>query len=167
MRKTEILPWTNNWNEVYKEEAYRLKAIFDDEATDIFHIGSTSTQTVGYAKPIIDILIVVKNITTVDDYNETMKELGYDPRGENGISCRRYFTKGREKRTHHVHVYQEGNENINKHLSFEAYLNQHPDEAKKYGELKNELAKKHPDDTHEYQKEKEAFVNGLVEKSLK
>ena len=134
---------------------------------DIFHIGSTSIQTIGYAKPIIDILIVVKDIAKVDYFNEKMKDLGYDPRGENGISCRRYFTKGKEKRTHHVHVYQEGNGNIEKHLSFKAYLIQHPDEAKKYGELKNKLAKKYPDDTYKYQKEKEAFVNGIVEKALK
>ncbi|WP_407637746.1 GrpB family protein [Bacillus ndiopicus] len=31
---------------------------------------------------------------------------------------RRYFVKGKEKRTHHVHIFQTGNQNINKHLKF-------------------------------------------------
>ncbi|MBT2701308.1 GrpB family protein [Bacillus sp. ISL-40] len=37
-----------------------------------------------------------------------MVEIGYDPRGEQGIEGRRYFSKGGSNRTHHVHVYQNG-----------------------------------------------------------
>lgn len=96
-----------------------------------------------------------------------MKTFGYEPRGESGISGRRYFAKGKDKRTHHVHIFQIGNENIEKHLIFKHYLLNHPEEAKKYGELKIELANQFPDNTHQYQKGKEAFVNELVEKSLK
>lgn len=166
MRKTIILPWTEEWEKSYKKEAKILKATFKDEIVDIFHIGSTSIPTIGYAKPIIDILIVVKDIEKVDLYNEKMKELGYEPRGENGISGRRYFPKGQDNRTHHVHIYQIGHENIEKHLSFKEYMIKHPDDAKKYGELKTKLAKQFPDNTHQYQKGKEAFVNKMVEKSL-
>ncbi|MEH6942749.1 GrpB family protein [Bacillus sp. JJ722] len=167
MRKTEIIPWTKEWDKLYSKEEKILKEIFINELVDIFHIGSTSIPSIGFAKPIIDILIVVKNIENVDLYNENMKSLGYEPRGENGISGRRYFPKSKDKRTHHVHIYQIGNENIEKHLSFKHYLLNNPEEAKKYGELKVHLAKQFPDHTHEYQKGKEAFVNELVEKSLK
>ncbi|KZN97945.1 MAG: GrpB family protein [Bacillaceae bacterium] len=167
MRKTIILPWTEEWEKSYKKEAKILKAIFKDEIVDIFHIGSTSIPTIGYAKPIIDILIVVKDIEKVDLYNGKMKELGYEPRGENGISGRRYFPKGQDNRTHHVHIYQIGHENIEKHLLFKEYMIKNPDEAKKYGELKMKLAKQFPDHTHQYQKGKESFVNEMVEKSLK
>ncbi|MCM3439255.1 GrpB family protein [Metabacillus halosaccharovorans] len=167
MRKTEIVPWTKNWEESYRKEEKLLNEIFINELVDIFHIGSTSVPAIGYAKPIIDILIIVKNIENVDVYNDKMQTFGYEPRGENGISGRRYFPKGKEKRTHHVHIYQIGNENIEKHLSFKHYLLNHPEEAKKYGDLKIELANKFKDHTHQYQKGKEAFVNELVEKSLR
>jgi hypothetical protein len=95
-----------------------------------------------------------------------LRSLGYESRGGNGISGRRYFPKGKDKRTHHVHIYQVGNENIEKHLNFKDYLLNNPEEAKEYGELKIQLASQFPDDILKYQNGKEAFVNELVEKSL-
>jgi len=167
MRKTEIVPWSKKWEESYREEEKLLKEIFINELVDIFHIGSTSVPAIGYAKPIIDILMIVKNIDKVDAYNNKMQTFGYEPRGENGISGRRYFPKGKDKRTHHVHIYQIGNKNIEIHLSFKNYLSNYPEEAIKYGKLKIELANKFKDHTHQYQKGKEAFVHELVEKSLR
>ncbi|MFC6292908.1 GrpB family protein, partial [Macrococcus epidermidis] len=43
------------------------------------------------AKPIIDILIVVKDINKIDDYNAAIELIGYAAKGENGIPNRRYF----------------------------------------------------------------------------
>ncbi len=93
-----------------------------------------------------------------------MELLGYEPRAENGISGRRYFPKGKENRTHHVHINQVGNENIKTHLDFKEYLIKHPTDAKSYGDLKIKLAKQFPDNTKEYQLGKEQFVNELVRK---
>jgi GrpB-like predicted nucleotidyltransferase (UPF0157 family) len=107
----------------------------------------------------------VKDIEKIELYNEEMLSLGYDPRGENGIPGRRYFPKGKEKRTHHVHIYQEGDENIRIHLAFKEYLLNNPEDAKRYGELKINLAKKFSNNTHEYQSGKELFVNELVKKA--
>lgn len=39
-------------------------------------------------------------------------------------------------------MFQRGNENIKTHLDFKSYLIEHPKEAKKYGDVKLELAKK-------------------------
>ena len=78
---------------------------------------------------------------------------------------RRYFPKGRDNRTHHVHIFQAGNEAIKAHLDFKEYLLEHPLEAKKYGDLKRKLAKQFPYNTDLYQDGKEKFVNELVEKA--
>ncbi|MCM3725085.1 GrpB family protein [Neobacillus cucumis] len=164
MRKTEIVPWTNDWVNSYKKEEKILKDIFLNELIEIHHIGSTSIPTIGYAKPIIDILIVVKDIEKVDLFNDEMRTLGYEPRGENGIAGRRYFQKGKEKRTHHVHIYQAGNEKIKIHLDFKVYLINFPEDAKSYGELKIKLARQFPDEHHKYQYGKQQFVNELVNK---
>ena len=164
MRKTKILPWTTEWEMLYHREEIILKDIFKDELIEVFHIGSTSIPPVGIAKPIIDILVVVNNIENVDLFNDQMKSNGYEPRGENGIQGRRYFPKGKDNRTHHVHIFQTGNKAIQTHLDFKKYLLAHPHEAKKYGDLKRTLAKQFPDNTHQYQDGKEGFLNELVEK---
>jgi GrpB-like predicted nucleotidyltransferase (UPF0157 family) len=111
-RKWEITPWTNEWNHKYEIESKTLKAIFKDEILEIHHVGSTSVPSIGYAKPIIDILIIVKDIENVSMYNEQMIKAGYRVRGENGIPNRRYFTKGDFPRTHHIHIYQNGDPKI-------------------------------------------------------
>ncbi|MDM5316997.1 GrpB family protein [Fictibacillus sp. b24] len=166
MRKTEILPWTEKWEKMYLEEENKLKAVFKDELIEIYHIGSTSIPSVGYAKPIIDILIVVKDIEKVNLFNDEMLCLGYEPRNEHGITGRRYFTKGKLKRSHHIHIFQLGNKNIDAHLSFKDYLNNNPEDAKKYGDLKKVLAKQFPDDTHKYQEIKEKFVDELIKNAV-
>ncbi|EPD53708.1 hypothetical protein HMPREF1210_00531 [Paenisporosarcina sp. HGH0030] len=164
MRKTNIQTWTEGWQEAYNREEEILLKIFKVEWVDVFHIGSTSIPSIGYAKPIIDILLVVKNIEKVEDFNDNMMLIGYKPRGENGIMYRRYFTKGNSNRTHHLHIYQFGHENIKRHLDFKAYLTTHPLDAQKYGELKVKLAAQFPDNTYEYQEGKEAFIKQLIKK---
>lgn len=106
---------------MFKEEAAKLQTIFGNEIVDIHHIGSTSVPGLK-AKPIIDIMPVVRDINTVDNYNIYMQEIGYEPKGENGIPKRRYFQKGGENRTHHVHIYQTGSYEIKRHLAFRDYF---------------------------------------------
>lgn len=166
MRKTIILPWTEDWVKPYQKEEQILKNIFKNELIGIHHIGSTSISTIGFAKPIIDILIVVKDFEKIHLYNESMIAQGYVPRGENAIPGRRYFPKGKNNRTHHVHIYQQGHENIDIHLDFKEYLLHFPEDAKSYGELKLKLARQFPNDTHQYQNHKQDFVDKLVEKAL-
>jgi GrpB-like predicted nucleotidyltransferase (UPF0157 family) len=164
MRKTKILPWTGEWTKLYSHEEKLLKKVLKDEIVNIFHIGSTSVPAIGYAKPIIDILIVVRNIEKVDLYNGELWRLGYEPKGENGILGRRYFPKGKENRTHHLHIFQVGNENIKTHLDFKEYLIKHPEDAKSYGVLKVKLVKQFPENHDKYQAGKQEFVNELVKK---
>ncbi|MFF2159001.1 GrpB family protein [Paenibacillus chitinolyticus] len=162
MRKTIIAAWTERWAAMYSAEAKVIRRIFGNNVLHTYHIGSTSVPHIGYAKPIIDLLVVVRDINLVDSHADEMTQLGYAFRGESGIKGRRYFTKGGYNRTHHVHTYAAGNVNIKMHLDFKEYLLTHPEEAKKYGELKVSLAKKFPDDTYKYQEGKESFVSELM-----
>jgi GrpB-like predicted nucleotidyltransferase (UPF0157 family) len=100
LRTTKILAWTEDWGKLYKQEEEILKEVFKDELIDIFHIGSTSIPTIGYAKPIIDILIVVKDIEKVDLFNDDMRALGYEPKGENALLEEDIFQK--EKIIEHI-----------------------------------------------------------------
>lgn len=165
MRKAEVAAWTKEWNLLFQEESVLLHTVFDKEMITVHHIGSTSIPNIGFAKPTIDIVIEVGNIDIVDKYNSHMEEIGYSVKGENGIPKRRYFTKGGDQRTHHVHIHEYGDDQINSHLNFKRYLNCHPNEAREYGKLKCRLALEFRDNIHLYQSGKEEFVNELVSKS--
>lgn len=165
MRKVEIRSYSENWIHTFMEEAEKLNAIFEHEMIAIDHIGSTSVPGLK-AKPIIDIMAVVKDINNVDKYNLEMRKIGYVPKGENGIVQRRYFQKGGDNRTHHVHIYQIGSSEITRHLAFRDYLIAHPDEMKKYGTLKQNLAHQFPYNIGSYIEGKDVFVKDMERKAL-
>ena len=111
----------------------------------IHHIGSTAIPNTN-AKPEIDILIVVKDISTLSDYDKPIKKLGYVVRGEcldkGGTSGRFYYSKDvNKKRTHKLHICQIGHPDILRFLLFVKYLNDHEDMAKRYSKIKTELSK--------------------------
>ncbi|MGE5702877.1 MAG: GrpB family protein [Clostridia bacterium] len=167
MRRTEVVAWSEKWRDAYLQESQALRKIFLDELVDIHHIGSTAVQAIGFAKPIIDILIVVKDIQQVDRKNGEMALLGYEAKGEYGIEGRRFFIKGGDQRSHHVHIYQEGHDQIDAHLQFRDYLRHHPDDAQAYGELKVKLAQQYPVDVPLYQQGKDAFCKELTRKAMR
>ncbi|MFI3547385.1 GrpB family protein [Mammaliicoccus sciuri] len=166
MRRVEVKDNQPNWQENFNNEAKKLKTIFNDEIIHIHHIGSTSIQGLK-AKPIIDIMVVVKNIEKVDEFNEKLNDLGYENLGENGIPKRRFFIKGKIKRTHHLHVFDYKNKTeIERHLAFKEYLKSHKEIAKEYGELKNELAKNYPEDIKSYVNGKDKYVKKIEKKAI-
>src|SRR3989338_9466562 len=106
IRTIEVLPYDPNWPELYRKESALLSDIFKDQLISIHHIGSTAVPGL-CAKPIIDIMPVVKDISKIDAFNKEMAAIGYEAIGEYGIPNRRFFFKGGvNHRTHHVHVYQ-------------------------------------------------------------
>lgn len=165
MRKVEVKPYNEQWLSMFEEEANILYKILDLEVIDIHHIGSTSVNGLK-AKPIIDIMPVVKDINRIDKFNVSMMAIGYKPKGENGISNRRYFQKGGDNRTHHVHIYQLGSSEINRHLAFRDYLRAHPEVAKKYGDLKEYLSQRFPYDIESYIKGKELLSLEIERKAM-
>ncbi|XRG78420.1 GrpB family protein [Rossellomorea sp. GAMAL-10_SWC] len=155
-----------NWKKLFQEEANLIREILKDELIEIHHIGSTSVPNLK-AKPIIDMLPVIKNIENIDKYNDQLAEIGYEGLGEFGLPRRRYFRKGGENRTHQMHMYQFDNEKeIERHLAVPAFLRVHEDEMKAYGELKAQLAEKFPNDIYGYMDGKDAFVKEIERKAI-
>src|SRR3990167_96551 len=92
-----------------------------------------------------------------------MVTLGYEAWGEYGIPGRRFFVKGVDKRTHHVHTFQTGSFDIARHLYFRDYLITHPDDATAYADLKIKLAKKFSGNRKAYVENKQEHVKKLEE----
>ena len=97
-----------------------------------------------------------------------MEALGYEAKGEFGIAGRRYYRRDDERgdRTHQVHAFAFGNENIVRHLAFRDYMIAHPKIAEMYGDLKVRLAAHHPEDIGAYSEGKDAFVKEHLAKAL-
>lgn len=165
MRKVEVVSYSDDWKERYNEEVEQLQKVFGSEIITIHHIGSTSVNGLS-AKPIIDIMPVVQDINNIDAFNGAMIAIGYEPKGENGLPGRRYFQKGGDNRTHHVHIYEMDSPEIDRHLAFRDYLRVHPTVAKDYGQLKEMLAKQFPYDIESYINGKEHLVTGIEAKAV-
>ncbi|WP_339252254.1 GrpB family protein [Sporosarcina sp. FSL W8-0480] len=166
MRKVEVMPFSESWSTDFEREAALLRKIIGREIIEIHHIGSTSVPGLS-AKPIIDIMPVVKDISRIDQYNASMTVNGYEARGENGILGRCYFQKGGNERTHHVHIYGEGSSEIDRHLAFRDYLHAHPEKARVYGDLKEKLAQQFPYDIESYIKGKEQLTLEIEREAMK
>src|SRR5579884_2106813 len=142
-----------------------LRGVFGDEIVEVHHIGSTSVPGLK-AKPVIDLMPVVREIERVDAFNDAMAAQGYEAMGEYGIPGRRYFRKGGEERTHNVHVFQVGDPGVERHLAFRAYLVAHLEVAARYGELKAALARRFPDDIEGYMDGKDTFVKEVERQAV-
>ncbi|WP_261129680.1 GrpB family protein [Bacillus sp. Marseille-Q3570] len=165
MRKVEVCPYDEEWPKMFHYEMNKLQGIYGSQIVTIHHIGSTSIEGLK-AKPIIDIMPVVKNIKEVDKFDDQMRAIGYEPRGENGIPGRRYFQKGGDSRTHHVHIYQQGDMQIKRHLAFRDYLRMNSELKIKYGNLKEKLSKQFPHDIAAYIKGKEQLISEIEKKAV-
>lgn len=160
-----VIPYDPKWPALFQQEAKQIHAILGDLLSDIHHIGSTAIPGI-YAKPVIDIIPVVKDITLVDHTNEAMQSAGYTPKGEFGIPFRRYFQKENEGiRTCNIHIYEAGNAEIERHLAFKNYMLNHKEEAKAYSDLKQQLALTFPDDIIAYCNGKEDFIRKIDNKA--
>jgi GrpB-like predicted nucleotidyltransferase (UPF0157 family) len=165
MRLIEVVPYDPHWRVLFEREASELVEIFGAEIVAIHHVGSTAIPNMS-AKPIIDVLVEVRCIERIDDFNQEMIDRGYLPKGEFGISGRRFFIKGdEEQRSHHIHVFQMGNPEFERHLAFRDYMIAHPEEAKAYSRLKEELALKFPHDIEGYMAGKDDFIKEVEGKA--
>ena len=133
----------------------------------VHHIGSTAVDTMLWSKPVIDILVEVRDLTDLDGpVAEHLTKCGFESRGEYGITGRRYFVRaaGTNRLKTHVHCHEHGDAQIDRHLRFRDYLRSHPSEAAAYSTLKSQLASAHGPDKAAYQAGKAEFI-ARMEKS--
>lgn len=160
----EVVAYDTEWPNMFETEAKLIKNALGDNCIAIHHIGSTAVAGLS-AKPIIDILPVVKDILQVDQYNSAMINLGYNAKGEHGIPFRRYFQTSCDGRTHNVHVFEKGNPEIDRHLKFRDWMRTNAHDRDAYGVLKIELALKYPNDIMSYCLGKDSFIADIDAKT--
>ena len=165
VRRMKIVEYSVDWPISYEQEVVLLREVLGSEIVRAYHIGSTAVPGLA-AKPIIDILLEVRSVERLDDLNEAMQAIGYQPRGEFGIPGRRYYPKGGDDRTHHVHAFAVGDPQIEKHLAFRDYLRAHPAAVAEYAAVKQAASAAHGTDPEGYVAFKGSFVERTVAKAL-
>ena len=167
MRKVEVVPHNPKWHDAYQSESQRIINALGDNVVAVHHIGSTAIAGI-YAKPIIDILVEVKDLFLLDSYSST-QSLSYEAMGEFGIRDRRYFIKYNldGERTHHLHMFKADSPQVSRHLAFRDYMRSHPESAREYSNLKRELAAKYPQNIDRYMDGKDGFIELMDRKAAR
>jgi len=160
-------PYSPRWLEDFDEAARRIRSLLEGEIVTVHHIGSTAVPGLP-AKPIIDLLPVVRDIGRVDDRAADMVSAGYRAWGAFGLPGRRYFTRDESGvRRENVHVFQEGNPEVVRHLTFRDYLRAHPDVRDEYARVKRAAFASHPDDIERYNDAKEGWIRRVEAEALR
>ena len=75
-RELVLADYDERWPELYADHERRIRAALGASAVQVEHIGSTSVPGLA-AKPIIDVLITVDDLTAEEDYLDQLLDAGY------------------------------------------------------------------------------------------
>ena len=103
--------YDDGWPRIFAEHRDRIVDAVGDAAVGVEHIGSTSVPGLA-AKPIVDILVVVDDITAEEDYLDALLAAGYELR----VREPRHRLVRTTARDIHVHIYQHGDAAIDEYL---------------------------------------------------
>jgi hypothetical protein len=115
---------------------------------------------------VIDLLLTVRDFGEEQGMQKALELLGYEAMGAYGIEGRRFFLKGGDQRTHHLHVFVEGDPHVLRHLAFRDYLVHHPQIATAYGALKRDLARSHPHNIEAYCRGKNPWIKEVEHQAI-
>jgi len=158
-----LVPYQPAWAELFRQEAERLRAALGGQVVRIEHVGSTSIPGVD-AKPILDIVVAVRDMADVTASEKALRSLGYIHKFENDRPGRLYFVKRLpdDRTTHHLNITQLGTECWFTHVAFRDYLREHPEAREEYRKVKLDLVEGYAADRAAYQESKGAFIERIL-----
>ena len=139
----ELHEYDERWPAVYAEHERRIRA--ELPGVTIEHIGSTSVPGLA-AKPIIDIVVAVDDITAEKDYLDALLSIGYVLR----VREPEHRLVRTPERDVHVHLYEQGAPEIDEYLLLRDHLRSDADDRARYERTKRELLGRSWDDMNDY-----------------
>lgn len=125
------------------------------------HVGSTSVPGL-CAKPVLDICIVAASRLDIPHVVKALVKSGYIHRGDLGVPDREAFKQPDTLPKHHLYASPRVSLSLKNQLGLRDYLRAHPEAARKYGELKETLARQFPEDIDSYVAGKTEFIVGIL-----
>jgi GrpB-like predicted nucleotidyltransferase (UPF0157 family) len=151
-----LVPYDAAWEKLYESEKALIIEVLGDNILEIQHIGSTAVPGL-LAKPIIDILVVVRTLSNADKLIHPLRSIGYSYLHYPQNTDRWFFRKG-EPRSHHIHIVEQGSATLADHIDFRNALRHDESARKTYAQLKLDSASRYAKERARYAESKRAFI---------
>ncbi|GFN36146.1 hypothetical protein TXYLGN1_19330 [Tepidimicrobium xylanilyticum] len=158
-----IVEYDPNWPNLFEREANRIRSVLGSKALQIEHVGSTSVPGL-CAKPIIDILLVVKNSADEPSYVPALEEAGYSLKIREPEWFEHRLFKGPDTDIN-IHVFSEGASEVDRILRFRDWLRSNESDRNKYAQVKRRLAKNKWRHVQHYADAKTSIVQEIMERA--
>ncbi|MDO4282742.1 MAG: YfcE family phosphodiesterase [Clostridia bacterium] len=164
----KLVPHSDTWKEAFLKEKENLENILGNKVVQIEHVGSTSIPNMP-AKPIIDIVVALDSIGSVEYAVKKLVANGYIYKGPIESTNDRYgFVKGiGNKREEHLYLTTLNSEVWYDYVLVRDYVTEHKEAFDAYLELKTTLSEKYADDRRKYTKSKFDFLEEMHRLSRK
>lgn len=158
----KVLPYDPQWKSDFEKIKKELENVIGNDILRIEHIGSTSVEGLS-AKPCIDIDVVIKDYTVLDEIISKLHTIGYIHEGDLGIKDREAFRYENKPhlQTHHLYVCPENSKELHRHITFRDYLRTHPEAVHKYSVVKEKAAYLYPENIEKYMEYKSSCIHEL------
>jgi GrpB-like predicted nucleotidyltransferase (UPF0157 family) len=135
-----VVPYDPAWPRRYEEAAAELRRSFGQRFRRFEHVGSTAVPGLS-AKPTIDMMASVDHLPDGLAAVGQLAELHYEL-VQTGMPDRIFFQRRAADGTpsHHLHVVTEASWATRNERLLRDHLRSHPEQARRYGELKQRLA---------------------------
>lgn len=149
------------WDRKFDELKNIMMNVFADKIVSIDHIGSNSYGI--KAKPVLDVLVVVKDISDINQEKNEMEKYGYLSQDNYVYENSGFLYKMEDgNKVENIHVLGVGHDKIDQYLISKEYFATHPDALKEYEDLKIRLNKEFPDDYPAYRAAKSDFLQNIL-----
>lgn len=165
----ELWPHDPTWAETAARISDELAAALGERLVTVHHIGSTSVPGI-VAKPIIDLLPIVRDLAEFDAARPVMEGLGFSWHGEFGLPGRRYCIRDDPetgRRLVQAHCYALGDSEIDRHVAFRDYLRANSAAARAYEAEKVRCAALCPESSYDYNDCKNDLVKAIERDALR
>ncbi len=164
MALVEVVDYRGEWPYLFEQLRTDLAKSLGLTALAIEHVGSTSVPGL-CAKPIIDIDVVVRDSSGVEEAIAKLTAIGYRHRGNLGVLGREAFHSPISDVRHSLYVCTRGSLGLRNHLAVRDALRKDPALAAEYGALKKRLAQRFRDDIDGYVSGKSGLLLSVLEKA--
>lgn len=158
-----LVEYDPSWSELFEWEKHRIRSILGSKALQIEHVGSTSVPGL-CAKPIIDMLLVVKDSADEPSYVPALEAAGYTLRIRESDWFEHRLFKGPDTDIN-LHVFSSGTSEIERMLRFRDWLRSNETDREKYAQVKRSLAKEKWRYVQHYANAKTSIVQEIMERA--
>lgn len=158
-----LLEYDPSWPKLFEREAKRIRSILGNKILLLEHVGSTSVPGL-CAKPIIDILLVVKDSADEAAYVSDLEEVGYILRIREPDWFEHRLIKGPDTDIN-LHVFSEGASEVDRMLRFRNWLRLNYSDRDKYASVKRHLAQRQWKHVQDYADAKDSIVQEIMKRA--